>query len=241
MLRGFRAAETQYAVGGSAAGQAMAKTVGYECRATVRIMRKILRPGYRLRGPHRELAQKPLRFAKDLGRSLVYRGRVPRHRVELRRASQFGPEVDDVIGRAATPLVLTSRSCELLNYYLRHPTSGLSGWTIHGDGSGLIGFALLNVTSDGTSRHGRIVECFLGTRDEGPWHAAVVALTRELEDQSADVVSCYASTPWVAQALRSGGFFPYGSQLFYLRDRQGRLGEDAAYHLSQLEADHGYL
>jgi hypothetical protein len=240
MLHGFRFAETQYAVGGSAEGQKMARTVGYECRATVRVMRKILRPTYRLRGGRADLAKKPIRVARDLARTLVYRGRAPRTAVELRRVREFGPEIDALLESIPAPIVMTSRSHELLNYYLRHPSKSISGWSVQ-RADAVIGFALLNVSRQGPTRQGRIVECFLHNRDEELWHAVLAALTRELQNDSADDVTCFASTPWSRRGLEANGFFPSGSQCFFLRDRQRRLLPASVYHLTQLEADHGYL
>jgi hypothetical protein len=239
MYQGFRSAETQYAVGSSADGARMAGAVGYECRSTLEILGKILDPTYRLRG-RADLLKKPARFARDVVRTLLARGRTPAEQVEIRRVQSFGPEVDAVLAHTPAPLALTSRSPELLNYYLRYPLGSVSGWTIHRAGE-VIGFALLNVTRDGSSRRGRIVECFLSTRDAGPWHAALISLTGELRNQRADLVTCYASTPWIRSALRSSGFRPFGTQPFYLRDRHHRLEPDLVYHLTQLEADHGYL
>ena len=56
-----------------------------------------------------------------------------------------------------------------------------------------------------------------------------------------DLVSCYGSTPWLAEALRKNGFFRRGRTAFYLRDPRSQVQREASLHLTHLEADAAYL
>ena len=146
-----------------------------------------------------------------------------------------------MVGNWPAPLARTTRSSELLNYYLRYPGGPMSGW-VFSDGSRLVGFAVLNVMIENGIRQGKIVECFLETTHDDLWHAAITELRRELKRQGADTASCYASTAWQERASRRAGFIPLQQpQPFFLRDPQGRLPRDIPFHLTPLEADHAYV
>ena len=72
------------------------------------------------------------------------------------------------------------------------------------------------------------------------WHAAVLALTRELARQGADLAQAYASTPWAADALRRSGFTSRFAVKFHIRDRMGLIPQNAMFHLTPLEGDYAY-
>ena len=106
----------------------------------------------------------------------------------------------------------------------------------------LRGFALLNLVphDEGRTRTGKIVDCLLDDIDDSFWHAALLALTRELAQQGADVVQCYASTPWVMEALSKCGFVSRFGVKFHIRDPHGRIPRGATFHLTTLEGDYAY-
>ena len=74
-------------------------------------------------------------------------------------------------------IVTCRRDHLLLNYFLRCPLSGFSGWTIH-TSERMIGFAVLKITPHGRIQLGKIVDCWLDTEDPSCWQAAVAALDR---------------------------------------------------------------
>jgi len=241
MLQGFRSAPTQYAVGGSPDGEKMAQVVGYTCRAEFPTMTRVLRPSFRLRQHGTDRLRQMAQAVRDLGRCLTNPGRTPRLAVLLRPVKRFGSEVNAILAGGPSPLVFTSRSSELFNYYLQYPGGTMSGWMLEGH-QGPLGVALLNVVREGKIRRGNIVECFLNAPDVDPWHAAIVALTQQLHAQHADIATCYASTPWILEACRHAGFRSSRAlQKFYLRDRDRHLPEQAPFHLTHLEGDHAYL
>jgi hypothetical protein len=70
---------------------------------------------------------------------------------------------------------------------------------------------------------------------------AVFGLQHQLTALRSDVITCYGSTPWLADALRQNGFFRRGKTAFYLRDPQNRVRLDQVLHLTHLEADAAYV
>jgi hypothetical protein len=241
MKRGFNVTDAQYALGGSADGQRIALATGFELRFEFSVMRTILRPLHRLRGPAGGPAGKLLRAAKDVRDYAAHRGRSPHQEVSLQRVDSFDGGIDRLLEPASSPAIHTTRSPALLNAYLQLPAAEMTGWTLHAGGE-LIGFALLNVKSADSLRNGKIVECFLRSRDTELWHAALAALKQELRNQRADVATCYATTPWVLAACRLSGFTPRRAPgKFLLRDPKNRIPRDAPIHLSMLEGDHAYL
>ena len=124
----------------------------------------------------------------------------------------------------------------LLNYFLRYPLSGFSGWTIH-TSERMIGFAVLKITPHGRIQLGKIVDCWLDTEDPSCWQAAVAALIDRLRALSADSVTCYATTPSLHAALLWNGFAKSGESKVYLRDKEQSLPRDLPFGLSMLEGD----
>ena len=241
MKRGFKETAVQFSLGGTPDWQRIAKVTGYECRTEFPVLFAILRPLYRRRLAELAGVNRLPRIGWDLARALAHRGHAPRRQLALRRVDRFGSEVDAMVDQGPAPLARTTRSSELLNYYLRYPGGTMSGW-VFDDGARLAGFALLNVMPDRGIRQGKIVECFLDSTDDDMWHAAITALRHELKGQGADIASCYASTAWQERASLRAGFMPLEhSQPFFLRDPQGRVPRDIPFHLTPLEADHAYV
>jgi hypothetical protein len=137
------------------------------------------------------------------------------------------------------PLTFTSREPGLLNHYLRYPRPGPTGWLLEREGR-VRGFALLWVSEKPHGRVGRIADCFLDSDDLELWGQAVTGLLVELKKLRCDLVSCFGSTPWLAQALLSNGFIRRGRTVFYLRDTAQRLPAENPFHLTHLEADSAY-
>jgi hypothetical protein len=239
MLRGHRQAETAYTLGGSGDARRMIAGGGYDRLADVPVFRKVLRPLYGLKEPGTGIAGRLLRAARDVVRSIGDRGRRPSIPVTLRRVESFGPEVDAILGRGEPGLLHSRRSPDTLNHYLRHPSGTLTGWLILA-GDEPVGFAMLNIIPRGPTRVGKVVECFLEGCDPSLWHAAFVALTRELRGQGADLALACGSTSWAAEALRMAGYRELHRLGFWLRDKKRRLPREGPFHLTFLEADYAY-
>jgi hypothetical protein len=240
LLSGCRSAPTQYSVGGTPVAQKVLGTLGFEPRCPVPIFRKVLRPIHRRLASGQGTLRTTLGALRDVLHASWHRAQPPRRPVELAPVEAFGAEVEAVVGRWSEPLVFSSRSAELLEHYLRFPGGNWSGWLVR-DGGEVVGFALLNVVQDGRHRQGRIAECFLDRPEEPLWHAALFALLDVLRGQKADEVTCFGSTPWMAQALRKNGFVQVETTTLLVRDKKDLLPRSAPYHVTQLEADHAYL
>jgi hypothetical protein len=155
----------QYSIGGTPIAIKTNLAAGFERRAEFPCMWTVLRPGYRLRNrgsanPLRSVAQ----AAKDLGRYVSRFSRAPGRSLEIERVAQFGAETDAIVDSWPEPLIFTTRSSELLNYYLRFPGDLMSGWLFREAGRP-VGFAVLNVLPTHTSRLGNVVECFIESPD----------------------------------------------------------------------------
>ena len=165
--------------------------------------------------------------------------RVPQT-IELRSAPVFTEEIDGLLRQTSLRIVTCQRKHQLLNYFLRYPQSGFSGWTMHTSGR-MIGYAVLKVTQHGRIRLGKIVDCWLDTEDPSSWQAAVVALIERLRVLSADSVTCYATTPSLRAALLWTGFAKSGETNVYGRDKQQLLPPELPYGVSMLDADHAIV
>jgi hypothetical protein len=240
LLRGFGSTQTQYSIGGTGVAQKVLQAIGFERRCRIEVYRKIMRPIHHSAATRQGLLRKVLGAARDLVQTWPYGEPAPGRRLELRRVTAFGPETADVLSRCRGPLLFSSRTPDLLNDYLRYPSGSISGWSLHEAGRP-VGLALLSVLREGKVRRGRLAECFLEDTDEALWQAALAVLTAELRQQSADDVTCFASTPWMARALQQNGYRPTHTTEFLLRDRNKLLPRDLPCHLTQLEGDHAYL
>lgn len=237
MMQALATCETQYAVGGSELAQAVFPRLGFEPRPGLPVFHKILTPFHRLRTTDQDFFRKWAGTAKDIGTVLKSRARPTPQILELRPAPVFTDEVDCLQRLCSQRIVASHRDHLLLNYFLRYPLPGLSGWTIH-TSQQLIGFALLKVTADGRIRHGKIVDCWLNTEDPSCWQSTVAGLIAQLRTLSADSVTCFATTPGLRSALLWNGFRKAAEKNVYVRDKQHWLPRDFPFGLSMLEADH---
>jgi hypothetical protein len=239
MMRGHHYSDMQYALNYNENARRVIERAGYDLITKVPVYLKVLRPTYRMRAsgghPIRALAQ----MARDIARAGLQPGRRPKVSVTLRPVEHFGEEVDRVLANCQLDVFYTSRQHAWLNHALRYPRSKVSGWLIEHDGE-LRGFALLNVVKRGETRMGKIVDCFLDTGSFDLWHAAIWQLTAELSTQGADLAECFASTPWMVEAVRRSGFYRAQGLNFLLRDRQKRVPAGALFHLTPFEADYAY-
>jgi len=235
MLQAFATSKTQYAIGGAAQAQALFPRLGFEQKPKLTIFRKVLAPFHRLRVTGQGLFRKWGGTVKDM--ASVWRARTPPvpQTVELRPATTFTEDIDCLF-RLSSPRVVTCRRDHLLlNYFLRYPLGGFSGWTIH-TSQGMVGFAVLKVTQHGRIRLGKIVDCWLHTEEPSSWRAAVAALIDRLRALSADDVTCYATTPSLHAALLWNGFTKSEKNVC-VRDKDQLLPRDLPFGFSMLDGD----
>jgi hypothetical protein len=240
MLRACASSKTQYAVDGSAQAQAVFPRLGFEQKPKLAIFRKVLAPFHRLRTTGPGLFRKWAGTAKDV--VAVWRARTPTvpQTVELRSTPTFTDAIDCFQRQSSLRVVTCQRDHLLLNYFLRCPLSGFSGWTVH-TSQRMIGFAVLTITPHGRIRLGKIVDCWLDTEDPSCWGAAVAALSDRLRALSADDVTCYATTPSLHAALLRNGFAKSWERNVYFRDKQHLLPRDLPFGFSMLDADRAIL
>ena len=151
MLRAIATSKTQYAVGGSRTAQALFPRLGFEQKPKLAIFRKVLAPLHRLRATDQgflpQMGRNELRTWRPFGDART--PPVPQT-VELRSAPAFTEEIDCLLRQSSLRMVTCQRDHLLLNYLLRYPLSGFSGWTIH-TSERMIGFAVLKITPHGTN------------------------------------------------------------------------------------------
>ncbi len=237
MMQGCETAQTQYGIGGSAQGRAMLKQLGYEQVGSVGDYVRVISPGYRLR--KRGGVRKYAAAMRDAGRMLLRRVAAPSTEFGLEKVERF-TEAIEPLTRVESGCIYPIRTRELLNYYLQFPLGNISGWTIC-EKNHPIGSALLGVFMDEGVRAGRIIECFPAPAARENWHAVVWALVRELKSRDVEIISCYASSPWLREGLEECGFYLQRELPLVVRDPQGLLPGGLPFHMTRLEGDYAYL
>lgn len=234
--------ESQFGLGVSPSALAVGERAGYELRGLVPVYHRVLRADYWLRIAGSGPLERGLRLARDLGEGLTRLPGRPRAILSLERVSVFGVEISEIVAKAKAHAILTYRDPARLNAFLRFPRQAFSGWYLRDRAGRLGGFALLNLVSqdEGRTRTGKIVDCVLDDVDVPFWQAAILALTRELAHQGADVAQCYASTPWMSESLRQCGYVSRFGVKFHIRDPRGLILRGATFHLTTLEGDYAY-
>jgi hypothetical protein len=242
MRKAHEGISTQFGLGVSQAALVVGERAGYELRSLVPVYVRVMRPGYWLRAGGLTVVQRAIRVAHTTIQRSIRRPRASRATIALEQVSHFGAEIGPVVEKAKAAVVLTCREPARLNHLLRFPGQAMSAWHLL-DGMGrLCGFALLNLIpkDQGRTLTGKIVDCLLDGVEVDLWHAAIVALTRELKRQGADLALAYASTPWKVEALRNCGYNARYSVKFHIRDRQGLIARNVTFHLTPLEGDYAY-
>jgi hypothetical protein len=234
--------ETQFGLGVSPSALAVGERAGYRLRGFVPVYTRVLRVGYWLRKVGPNPLERVLRLAHDLVGRVTRLPDKPRVGLKLERVPIFGSEISEIVTEAEKHAVMTQRDPARLNAFLRFPRQDFSGWYFRDESGRLRGFALLNLLpqDEGQTRTGKIVDCLLDRVEAPLWQAAILALTRELAQEGADIAQCYASTEWMSAALSSCGFVSRFGVKFHIRDPQGLIPSGATFHLTTLEGDYAY-
>jgi hypothetical protein len=234
--------ETQFGLGVSPSALAVGERAGYQLRGLVPVYNRVLRARYLLRKDSLGPFERGLLLARDVGGWLLQRPGRPRAVLTLERISTFGSEIYEVVAKAERHAILTERDPARLNAFLRFPRQDFSGWHLRDKTGRIRGFALLNLIphDEGRTRTGKIVDCLLDLVDVPLWQAAILALTRELMHEGADVAQCYASTQWMSEPLSACGFISRFGVKLHIRDPKGLIPREAIFHLTTLEGDYAY-
>ncbi len=242
MRKAHDSVPTQFGLGGSDAGRTVIKRGGYQTRNPIPVYQRVLHSSHWLRVPALGLSARGSRLARDVVRRVFLPARSAQVRVDVRRIGSFDSAIEPITELAKAHVILTDRNPKRLNHLLQFPRQTLSGWHLITPPDRLCGFAVLNLVPQHGGRVwlGKIVDCLLVDTDVQLWHGAILALTRELERQGADVAQTFASTPWMAEALHRSGFALRFVLEFNLRDRQGLLPPGIPFHLMPIEADYAY-
>jgi hypothetical protein len=240
MLEALATSQTQFAVGGTEQAQALFPRFGFEQKPTVAIFRKVLAPFHRLRATDQGFFRRWAGTAKDIVSVRPSRKPPVPQIIELRAAPTFADDIDCLQRQSPRRIVTCLRDHLLLNYLLRYPLSGFSGWTIH-TAQRMIGAAVLKITPRGPVQVGSIVDCWLDTEDPSCWQAAVAAIVDRFRALAADDVRCYATNPNLQAALLSSSFVKSGIRNVYVRDKQQLLPRDLPFGLSEFDADGAIL
>jgi hypothetical protein len=233
---------TQFALGATPLAVSIGERSGYEPREVIPVYSYVLRARYWLRTTGSGSLHRWLRVGRELLTRLVRPSISRQTYLTLERVLSFGPELTELITKIKAHVILTGRDPARLNRFLQFPCQAFSGWYLHDQAGCLRGFALLNLVSHdgGQTRTGKIVDCLLDNIESSFWQSAILALTQELKRQGADVVQCYASTPWMIEALSKCSFVSRFGVKFLLRDPRGQIPRGATFHLTALEGDYAY-
>lgn len=233
--------DVQFAIGGTEQALAIKRKLGYTFPLNAAVYVKVLRPWHRLRPGGADAGWKAaLKVARDYARRISSPLPPLRMKLDLRRIRTFGSEIEDITRACAMSEVHTLRSPDLLNHLLRYPLRSVSGW-LFTEGSRTRGFALLSTAERHRTRIGRIVDCFMDHLDQDLWQSALHALTNQFDTDSVDIAVCYATTPWMANALEHVGFHQERLSPVSLRDPKHLIPTSASFYLTHLEGDHAYF
>jgi acyl carrier protein len=239
MLKAFDDTETIYGIGGTADARHAMTAMPFERFMTVAMYRRVLHPWRRSREAGRGLAYRHARLARDLAFSVLQPAHRPRHAWSMCPVTQFGDEVPAIVNQTPFPVVMTNRTPELLNYFLRYPGEcPVTGWRLCDQGRAR-GFALLRIAARGAVKLGRIIECYVSSGDPADWHAAYWSVLEHFRQESVDVVSAFANLPLARQALRRCGFHLDREYAVDIWDPKRRLPRAVPYYFSMLEGDNG--
>ncbi len=236
MLQAFATSKTQFAVNGRPEVKALFLRLGFEQKPNLAVFCKVVNPSHRRRASGEGFFRKWAGTAKNMASVWLTRTRPAAQTVELRMVPGFTDEIDCLQRRSSMRIVMCRHDHLWLNYLLRCPLSGFSGWTIHTSGR-MIGFAVLKITPHERVQLGTIVDCWLDTEDPSYWQAAVAALNDRLRALSAYTVTAYATTPSLHAALLLNGFVKRREINVYLRDKQQLLPRGLLFGFSRFDAD----
>ena len=241
MLQAFGRGTVQYSLGSTEIGQKVLIGAGFKAVCTVPVFHRVFRPMsfpvWRLIHGKHHIPKQAALLAIDLSRSM-FRSQAHRN-FKLEPVHQFTDEISDLFRKSRQHFVCTSRTPELLNYFLHAPGGKVNGWLCR-DEKRLVGFALTSIGERDGIRVGKIVDCFLAETERNVWQSAIQVLAITLGGAGCDVVQTMASVPWFQQALAASGFFPRGRGTFFLRDPGNAVPLTQPFHLTLLDGDQAF-
>ena len=245
MRKAHAAAPTQFGLGGSNAGRAVIERGGYDLVAQIPVYQKVLHVRYWFHAGGLTTAQRIPRIAREIVRQSLdsFRARPDSNLpIGSQPVTSFGAEIGPIVEEAAAHAVLTDRSPDRLNAFLKFPGRSMTGWHLFDLQRRLRGFAILNIVPQdgGKTKVGKIVDCLLDTDAPDLWAGAVASLTLVLECLGAEIAQGYAGTPWLASAFEADGYSTRFALDFRLRDRAGRVPREGPFHIMPIEADYAY-
>lgn len=239
--RADQCADIQVAIGGTAKAVKIRARGGYKTGLQVPEFIRILRPSHRLRQPRPvSLGKAVLQMIRDSVRRMTHPPRHPTIAFDLRQVRTFGDEVAEITRQCVMPEIYTVRSPELLNHFLRYPRHNITGWHFM-QGNRVRGYALLSVVQHESVRVGKIVDLFFDNMQPDLWQAGLHGLTQQLAKLTADIAVCYATTPWMVNALMASGYFNNRLRPLDYHDPKKLMPPAPSFYLTHLEADHAYF
>jgi hypothetical protein len=131
----------------------------------------------------------------------------------------------------------SSRSVELLNYFLRCPNASCRGFVLSRDGTPA-GYFLLSLLGG----QARIADLWVLSENHEDWAAGFALASRAAAaDPAACEIVAVASTQFAGQALRDAGFRSRFAKPLWLHDPRRRLRDLPPIHIQQVESDAFFL
>jgi hypothetical protein len=220
--------------GGSTSAHKTVTDLGYPVRGEIRFYSRPLKPWklYQQRGAG--FGKQLLRLGRDIGQGVAPL-HDPGREWSCWQVDRFTDEHAAVCAYTPSGFVQPFRSPELLNYFLRCPATGVSGYEVRRGGEVTACFVLTEF-----DREVRIADVRVGSEAPGDWAAVVALATRVAGERPAPLMLVPAAVPVLHQALEANRFRCFERQAMHVQDPGGRLGS-RPMHFCPFDGDHAYL
>lgn len=229
------ASENDFAIvaGGTDDTLSVVPKLGFTLHASLDTFARIIRPlrQWRTR-PTTSLGKDAARVLRNTAWSLA-----PLGALDAEWTAKPVESFTEATTTSSLSLTMPEHGAELLNYWLRCPTTRVKGFEIQRHGE-RCGHFLLSYVAGQT----RISDLRLRSDVRGDWEMAYRLATRTAaEDATTCEVVSLISTPFQRAALAACGFRQRGSSPLYLHDPRGKIAAAPPLCWSFIDDDTGYL
>ena len=157
----------------------------------------------------------------------------------------------DQIDSAGRHYVVTSPSprrvlrntlnADFLNWYKQFPQGIMRTLKFRDEGTTLIGHATVLIQSRKGKRYANLLNMDASTDDPSAWSNILDATEWFLRDKGVTHINLLATFEPLRRALREKGYCKVNRLPVWIRDKNNKLGDVDAWHITTIEGDLGYL
>jgi hypothetical protein len=183
------------------------------------------------------LANSPSSFLKFSGRDQ----HADHHLAESSSYDSAGSPASAVAPARPRRVLRNTMNADFLNWYKQFPQGDVHVLKLNGEGMLPNGWATVLLQSRKGTRFANLLNVDADTDDPSVWSETLLATEKFLRNKGVTHINTLATYEPLRQALKMNGYVRLNCLPLWVRDRDNRLADVEAWHITAIEGDMGYL